>query len=131
MFYPDSYTQEEPLIFRIMPVFFVIIFIVIIGAIIYSLVLEGRKRSHDNNSPILDVAAKVVAKRTEINYRNSDDSMNYSRTKYYVTFEVASKDRMEFGVEGTEYGKLVEGDVGMLKFQGTRYLGFTRSDITF
>lgn len=33
---------------------------------------------------------------------------------------------MEFLVSGTEYGMLVEGDQGMLHFQGTRYLGFDR-----
>ena len=33
---------------------------------------------------------------------------------------------MEFYVDGYEYGMLVEGDKGMLSFQGTRYLGFER-----
>lgn len=31
---------------------------------------------------------------------------------------------MEFTVEGSEYGMLIEGDHGKLTFQGTRYLGF-------
>ena len=47
-------------------------------------------------------------------------------TWYYVTFEVESGDRIELGVNGTEYGMLVEGDYGKLSFQGTRYLGFER-----
>ena len=46
-------------------------------------------------------------------------------TRYYVTFQVESGDRMEFSVSGREYGLLVEGDTGRLTFQGTRYLGFT------
>ena len=35
-------------------------------------------------------------------------------------------DRMEFHVAGHEFGLLVEGDRGILSFQGTRYLGFER-----
>ncbi|MFR6039688.1 MAG: DUF2500 family protein, partial [Faecalibacterium prausnitzii] len=28
---------------------------------------------------------------------------------------------------GSDYGMLVEGDIGKLSFQGTRYLGFQRN----
>ena len=49
-----------------------------------------------------------------------------SSTTYYATFEVNSGDRMEFKINDTEYGMLVENDVGNLTFQGTRYLGFER-----
>ena len=45
-------------------------------------------------------------------------------TTYYVTFQVDSGDRMELQMDGSAFGLLVEGDRGMLTFQGTRYLGF-------
>ena len=48
-------------------------------------------------------------------------------TSYYVTFQVESGDRMEFEVDGSDYGLLVQGDIGKLSFQGTRYLGFERN----
>ena len=48
-------------------------------------------------------------------------------TSYYVTFQVESGDRMEFEVDGSDYGLLVQSDIGKLSFQGTRYLGFERS----
>jgi hypothetical protein len=51
-----------------------------------------------------------------------------SSTTYYVTFEVASGDRIEFVTIDTEYGLLVEHDMGKLTFQGTRYLGFVRGN---
>ena len=47
-------------------------------------------------------------------------------TTYYVTFQVESGDRMELHVAGHEFGMLIEGDRGMLTFQGIRYLGFER-----
>ena len=48
-------------------------------------------------------------------------------TSYYVTFQVEIGDRMEFEVDGSDYGLLMQGDIGKLSFQGTRYLGFERS----
>ena len=47
-------------------------------------------------------------------------------TRYHVTFEVESGDRMELSLSGHEFGMLVEGDTGRLSFQGTRYLSFER-----
>jgi hypothetical protein len=86
-----------------------------------------------NDSPILEVDATVVAKRADVSMHHNntavgdDNHMNQSSsTYYYVTFEVASGDRMELAVRDTEYGLLVERDCGKLKFQGTRYLGFAR-----
>ena len=51
---------------------------------------------------------------------------SYNYSKYFVTFEFESGDRVEMPVDGSEYGLLVEGDTGKLTFQGTRYLGFQR-----
>lgn len=53
-------------------------------------------------------------------------SSTSSSTYYYITFQVASGDRMEFLVPDNEYGMIVEGDVGKITFQGTRYKGFVR-----
>jgi hypothetical protein len=49
-----------------------------------------------------------------------------ARTLYYITFEVESGDRLEFKVNGEEYGLCSEGDEGRLSFKGTRYIGFER-----
>ena len=43
-----------------------------------------------------------------------------------LIFQIDSGDQMELTVRGSEYGILAEGDVGMLSFQGTRYLGYER-----
>ena len=51
----------------------------------------------------------------------------HTSTRYYVTFQVESGDRMELSVSGPEYGMLAEGDRGELTFQGTRYLSFERN----
>ena len=33
---------------------------------------------------------------------------------------------MELHVQGADYGMMVEGDNGILRFRGNEYLGFTR-----
>lgn len=71
----------------------------------------------------------MVAKRQDFSYSNGvgNNHMHHaSRTSYFVTFEVESGDRMEFCVDGSQYGMMVEGDNGKLTFQGTRFLGFVR-----
>ncbi len=51
---------------------------------------------------------------------------SHASTSYYVTFEVESGSRMEFQIDGSQYGLIAEGDSGKLTFQGSRYLGFER-----
>ena len=93
-------------------------------------------RNKNNHSPRLTVPATVVAKRTDVSHSSSANAGDMSGahgydtstfTSYYVTFQVESGDRMEFEVDGSDYGLLVQGDIGKLSFQGTRYLGFERS----
>ena len=103
------------IMFRIVPIFIAIIFIIII----YNIISSGVKGIKNNNSPLLTVPAEVVSKRIHV-------QGNQSHTTYYATFEVQSGDRMELSVDGTEYGMLVEQDLGLLSFQGTRYISFER-----
>lgn len=101
-----------------------ILMFVIIGM---SIIRTLKEWHHNENSPRLTVDAKIVGKRSDYRRRRNSTGHRSSRTWYYVTFEVASGDRMELPVEGREYGLLVEGDKGKLTFQGTRYLGFERT----
>ena len=106
---------------------FVLIFVVIIGMFAFIVVSGLRQWSKNNDSPRLTVDAEVVTKRTCVHHHNGGpDHMGHTSTSHYVTFQVASGDRMELPVTGSEYGMLAEGDRGQLSFQGTRYLGFER-----
>ncbi len=111
------------------PVIFMLMFIAVFGTIIFTIFKGIGQWNKNNNSPVLTVDATVVAKRTDVSHRshNTNDDNHYSSsTWYYTTFEVESGDRMELGVDGEEFGMLVEGDKGKLTFQGTRYKGFER-----
>ena len=106
---------------------FPILFLLFIGMFFFALISNLRTWNKNNHSPRLTVPATVVAKRTEVSRHHTDNTMAHTFTTYYVTFQVESGDRMELTVCGSDYGMLVEGDIGKLSFQGTRYLGFERS----
>ena len=105
--------------FAIGPIFIGIVFIIVFGFIIFSVLSSIKQGIKNNNSPLLTVPAEVASKRIHV-------QGDHSRTTYYVTFEVQSGDRMELIVDGEEYGMLVEKDLGLLSFQGTRYISFER-----
>ena len=92
-------------------ILFPILFLVVLGMILYTIIGN----------------ISTWNKRTEVSRHHTDDTMAHTFTTYYVTFQVESGDRMELTVSGSDYGMLVEGDIGKLSFQGTRYLGFERS----
>ena len=106
----------------IFPLFFLMLFVmffIVIGKNI-------KQWNKNNHSPRLTVDAVVVSKRTNVS-RHHHDHHVHTASSYYVTFQVESGDRMELHMSGNEYGLLVEGDRGKLRFQGTRFLGFERS----
>ncbi|WP_369284074.1 DUF2500 domain-containing protein [Oscillibacter sp. GMB15532] len=117
--------------FSIVPLFMGVIFIVMLGILITRAAKGAQQWKKNNNSPVLTVDATVIAKRSDVSHHHhtgaNDMAYTSSSTTYYVTFQVASGDRMEFTVQGTEYGMLTEQDFGKLTFQGTRYLEFERS----
>ena len=117
-------------------IFFMVMFIAVFGLIIVNIVSGVGEWNKNNHSPRLTVEATVVSKRLDVSHHqhgNAGDETGAhgytttSSTTYYVTFQVESGDRMEFHVNGSEYGMLVEGDRGKLNFQGSRYLGFVRA----
>ncbi|KWX70196.1 DUF2500 domain-containing protein [Paenibacillus jilunlii] len=101
---------------------------VVIGIIALSASRGLLQWSRNNKSPIMTIPARIVSKRTEVRQQQLQDDSNNSRTSttYYLTYESDLGVRMEFKVDGNEYGMSAEGDRGILTYQGTRYHGFQR-----
>lgn len=117
--------------FNIFGIMFSLVFIMVFATIVMTFVKGISQWNKNNNSPRLTIPVVVVAKRADVSHHHHNTGVNehhhyHTSTTYYVTFQVESGDRMELQVSGNEYGLLVEGDAGMLSFQGTRYLGFER-----
>lgn len=110
----------------VMPIFI----IVIVAILLLSAGKSILQWNNNNRQPLLTVDSCIVSKRIEVKQHNNhqnDQVTSYTRTSYYITFEVGSGDRIEFIVDGDEYGLCAEGDQGQLTFQGTRYMGFHRN----
>ena len=114
--------EGMPPLFAIVPIFIAIVTFIVFFMIIKNAAKAAIERKRNNNSPVEAVVSKVIGRRTSIHGGGETRAYN----EYYVTFELDNGERLEFNVKGEEYGKLVEGDEGELKYQGTRYLGFTR-----
>ena len=115
--------------FSIMQVMVPLMFVLVFGFMIVTLVRGIGEWNKNNHSPKLTVPATIVEKRSDVHrYPVSTGKVQtmHTSTYYYATFQVESGDRMELAVSGAEYGMLAEGDRGMLTFQGTRYLNFRR-----
>ena len=118
--------------FTIFQIMFTLVFVLVIGTFIVIAVKGISQWNKNNHSPRLTVPATIVAKRTNVSHHHHHNHggtrMHHTThsTTYYVTFQVDSGDRMELHVAGHEFGMLIEGDRGILTFQGTRYLGFER-----
>lgn len=114
--------------------FIPIIFIMVIGTIIFQAVRGIITWNSNNQSPIRSVEARVTSKRADIkrhnNVHHGPGGIHHNNpstsTAYYVTFQFDSNQRLEFRISGTEYGQLAEGDSGKLSYQGSRYLDFER-----
>ena len=120
--------------FGAFPIIFGLVFVLVIGGILFAVVKGIGTWEWNNKQPVQSLPARLVSKRTDTSgggssLMNDNDDMMNSRvtTSYYVTFEVDGGERKEFGLSGREYGLLAEGDQGMLTFQGTRYKGFARA----
>jgi hypothetical protein len=101
--------------------FFVAIFVIVIGGILFKAVQGVAAWSSNNAQPERCDDAEIVSKRTEVSGGEKSTS-----TTYYTTFELAGGERKELEVKGRDYGQFAEGDKGQLRHQGTRFLGFMR-----
>ena len=117
-------------LFSVFPIIWLLMFLLIFSVILVSIGRSIKQWNKNNHSPRLTVEARVLAKRHDVSRHHSGGEHHHHHhyhNTYFVTFEVASGDRMELQMQGHEYGLLIEGDTGKLTFQGTRYLGFERT----
>ena len=116
--------------------FIVVVAILVVGSIVFAAGKGLSEWSSNNAQPVLNVPAKIVARRTNVSvsshhhHHDSQHAHHHSHTststQYYATFELESGERLEFRLPEKEAGVLLEGDQGELTYQGTRYHGFAR-----
>ena len=105
-------------------VFIAVVGLIVVGGVVTAVVLGLRQWSRNNASPVLQVPATVVAKRTHVSGGMNDSG---ATTSYYLTFELPGGERRELHVGHRDYGQVAERDHGQLTYQGTRFQGFVRA----
>lgn len=134
-FGPPSGFGPSASAFGIGAALFVIVPVLIFGIIAYAIFSSITRYAKNSSEPLLQVPARVVAKRTEVSggsdfghHHDDHHHMHHSSTStsYYATFEFGTGERREMRLSGQEYGLIVEGDHGLLAFQGEWFKGFQR-----
>ena len=116
----------EKAIQTLLPGFFILITVVILGMLVY-LTLKGVKEQ----PPIVTVEAKVKAKRIAVHHSAHQQSMNgvplmakSHHTTYYATFGLEGDRRLELQVSQGQFQQLTEGEQGKLTYQRKRFHRF-------
>lgn len=125
----------ENAIHMLVPGFFILITIVILGMIVY-LTLKGMQEKKANDAaPIVTVDAKVKAKRIAVHHSAHQQSMNgvplmakSHHTTYYATFALEGDQRLELQVSEGQFQRLTEGERGKLTYQRKRFHRFEGED---
>ena len=125
----------ENAIHMLVPGFFILITVVILGMIVY-LTLKGMQEKKANDAaPIVTVDAKVKAKRIAVHHSAHQQSMNgvplmakSHHTTYYATFALEGDQRLELQVSEGQLQGLTEGERGKLTYQRKRFHRFEGED---
>jgi hypothetical protein len=111
-------------LFRWGPTFFYVVFAIVVIVIIVKVGRVLAEGISNSLKPVCTGRARVIGKRTHV---SGGGQYSVTRTTYYVSFElIEGGSRHELKVSSKQYGMLSEGDEGTLKYQGTRYRGFSR-----
>lgn len=118
--------------FSVFSILFTLVFAAVAVSVIVNAVRSAKRSRADSKAPRLTVRATVVAKdkRVTSHGHNAADANGVGsariHTYYSATFQVDSGDRLCFDMSSYDYNLLIEGDIGNLSFQGSRFLGFER-----
>ncbi len=108
--------------FSMMQGLFVLVFLVVLGGIVFAIVRSARTTARNVAAPEVSAVARVVDKRIE----TSGGGDTPVRQQHFVSFEQPGGERFELELPAAEYGLLAAGDQGTVTMKGTRYLGFAR-----
>jgi hypothetical protein len=117
-----SFGGGAGILFTIVPIFIGIVFIVVIG----SLIFRGVRYAQNASAPRESVHARVVAKRMDVRNNARHHEGHSSRTYYYITLEFDNGTRKEFLDVKNLFGLVVEGDAGYAATKGDWIVDFER-----
>jgi len=111
------------------PPLFSLLFLLVFGLVLYTMIRSIAYYIKNATSPVLSARAKVLSKRFEVDrhvHQHGNQLHHSTSTSYYATFELENGERMELVMNGRQYGLLLEGDQGLLTYQGDWFKDFER-----
>lgn len=117
------------IMFTLVPIFIAIVFVIVIGGIVFSIVKYARNATAQRESVYARVVAKRMDVRTSTSHHPGDHHMHAShssRTHYFITLEFENGERREYLDTKNLYGLVVEGDEGYAAVQGDWIVAFER-----
>jgi Protein of unknown function (DUF2500) len=112
--------------FKIIAFVFPILFIFVFAGIFLTLLKVLKQWNFNNKQPKITVSAKLRTKATKVIEQKRNQYIMPSPTSYLLTFEVVSGESIELSVDGLTYGKFNENEIGILTYQGNRFIHFER-----
>ncbi|MCL2321717.1 MAG: DUF2500 domain-containing protein [Oscillospiraceae bacterium] len=100
---------------------FSIIFIIVVGYIIYSLISRYIK---NENSPIIATKARLSKKLADVQTNTDANGAISTSETLYLIYELDTGSEIKLIVNGRIYRNAPENEWGTLTFQGTRFIKF-------
>ncbi len=94
--------------------------VLVVGCIIWVFYRQAK----DNASPVLEEMSTVVTKHTRQTYT----SYKRKKNSFFIAFQLEGGKKIGMAVPGPHFAQLMEGDVGRVRHQGSRYMGFLRDE---
>lgn len=129
---PDFGNSGFNFMFSIFPFLFFLVFALIIGGIVFSIV----KYARNARAPQETAYARIVSKRMDVrhstnHHHHGNNAIGHtstsSRTYYYITLEFDNGTRKEFLDVKNLFGLVVEGDTGYAATKGDWIVAFERN----
>lgn len=110
--------------FSAVPFLIFIVFAILTMIFVTSLVKGIGQYLKNSSIPEEHVPARLVAKRMH-NWGGHGNLAKH--TSYFVTFETAEGERLEFPAGSTFWGLHAEGETGILTYRGTKFIDFEKA----
>ena len=97
----------------------------IVAAIFIMLIIRGFwKLKRSERTRYIAKSVKITGKRTELTEQTEEDGRVVTATHYYVTYQLAEGEEVEFSVPREIYEESKRGNTGYLMYEGKRFLAF-------
>lgn len=100
---------------------FIVLFIAVLGFIIFSMISRYVK---NENSPVISTRAQLIDKKRDWHTHTDANGATMTDETLYLIYQLDTGSEMRFTVNGRIYRHAVAHEWGQLTFQGTRFLRF-------